>query len=339
MKKRGRGVGVMWYPTHPVGSNPSSAFAKINSDGSMVVMAGAKDVGQGSTTVLAQVAAACLGVPLDWVSMVTGDTGLTPYDGGSTGSRVTYIASRAVELAVAQAKKPLLLVASEHLGVPVEDLESGDGRIWVRSDPSRSIGIPAVAAECYSKKATVPVGAASYAAPGLTPPDPETGQGRSYPSYIYATHMAEVEVDTETGEVEVLRFVAAHDSGTIINPLLAKGQIRGGVSMGIGMALTEQILFQEGRPLNPNFMDYVIPTAMDVPDIEVILCDTPDPTSAFGVKAVGEASVVPTAPAIINAIYDAVGVRIYDLPATPEKILHALKTALASSEQQAASGK
>jgi nicotinate dehydrogenase medium molybdopterin subunit len=328
MKKRGRGVGVMWYPTHPVGPNPSSAFCKINSDGTLVVQAGAKDVGQGSTTALAQVAAATLGVPLEWVSMVTADTDLTPFDGGSTGSRVTYVASRAIELAVGQAKKPLLEVASERLGVPVGDLESGNGKVWVRGDESRSMGISAAAAECYGKKAIVPVGAASYAVP-LARPDLETGQaeGKAYPSYIYATHIAEVEVDTETGEVEVLRFVAAHDSGTVVNPLLTHGQICGGVAMGIGLALTEQMLFKDGRVLNPNFMDYVVPTALDVPDIEVIHCETPDPTSTFGVKAVGEASIVPTAPAVINAIYDAVGVRIYDLPATPEKILRALKSA------------
>ncbi len=332
MKKRGRGIGTMWYPCHPLGPNPSSAFARINSDGSLVVQAGAKDVGQGSTTALAQVAAATLGVPLEWVTMVTADTDLTPYDGGSTGSRVTYIASRAVALAVTQARKPVFQVASEHLGAPPEDLESGDGRIWVRGDPSRSMGLPAAAGECYTRKATVPVGSASYAAP-LNRPDLETGQagGKAYPSCIFATHMAEVEVDTETGEVEVVRFVAAHDSGTVVNPLLTKGQICGGVSMGIGYALSEQMLFKDGRLLNPNFMDYVLPTAMDVPDIEVIHCETPDPTSTYGVKVVGEASVVPTVPAILNAIHDAVGVRIYDLPATPEKILRALKAAREAS--------
>ncbi len=329
MKKRGRGVGVMWYPTHPTGPNPSAAFVKVNSDGTVVVLAGAKDVGQGSTTVLAQVAAAALGVPLEWVSVVSADTELTPYDGGSTGSRVTYIASRAVELAVAQARKPLLEVASERLGVPPEELESGDGKIWVRGDPARSIGIDTAANECYFRKAVVPVGAASYSAQ-IAAPDPETGQRKGrpvYPSYIYATHIAEVEVDTETGEVEVLRFVAAHDSGTVVNPLLTQGQINGGIALGIGYALTEQMLFREGRLMNPNFMDYVIPTALDVPDIQVVFCEVPDPASPHGVKAVGEASVVPTAPAVINAICDAVGVRIYDLPATPEKVLRALKAA------------
>ncbi len=326
MKKRGRGVASMWYPTHPTGPNPSSAFAKINADGTLVVMAGARDVGQGSTTVLAQVAAACLGVPLEWVSMVVSDTDLTPYDGGSTGSRVTYIASKAIELAIAQARQPLWEVASERLGVPPEELESGDGKIWVRGEPDRSIGIPAAAGECYTKKARIPVGAASYAAP-LTHPDPETGQGKCYPSHVYATHMAEVEVDTETGEVELLRFVAAHDSGTIINPMLARGQICGAIAMGVGMALSEEIMIREGKTLNPNFMDYVLQTSMDVPDIEVIQCETPDPNSPFGVKSLGEAAIIPTVPAVINAIYDAVGVRIQDLPATPEKILRALKAA------------
>ena len=155
--------------------------------------------------------------------------------------------------------------------------------------------------------------------------DPETGQGKPFSTYVYATQVAEVEVDTETGWVEVIRIVAAHDCGTPINPSLMEGQVQGGIAQGIGFALSEEILFKEGAQLNAGLRDYVVPTSLDMPAIEVILVDNYDPTGPFGAKGVGEPTSVPTAPAILNAIYDAVGVRLYSLPATPEKVLRALK--------------
>lgn len=149
---------------------------------------------------------------------------------------------------------------------------------------------------------------------------------KPFAAYVYATQVAEVEVDDETGEVEVLRICAAHDSGTAINPALVEGQVEGGIAMGIGMALAEEMLFDaEGRQINPNLTNYLIPTSLDMPKIEVDVVQSYDPVGPFGAKGVGEPTLVPTAPAILNAIYDAVGVRITDLPATAEKILMAIK--------------
>jgi len=327
MKKRGKGMAVMWYPIGPAGTpHPSAALAQVNEDGKLVVFTGAPDVGQGSTTALAQIAADTLGVPLDWVRMVTADTEITPPDFGTLGSRVTYVTGHAVQIAVEQAKQTLLSVAGELLNTPAENLEIGEGRVWGQDNPDLSLDIPTVAREAILKRGKSPVGTGTFA-PATTMADRETGQGTPFPTYVYATHMAEVEVDTETGEVAVLRLVAAHDSGVVINPMLTEGQIAGGVAQGIGMALSEEILLREGRTLNPNLMDYVLPTALDVPDIQFIHVETPDDTGPYGAKCVGEPSLIPTAPAILNAIYDAVGVRIYDLPATPEKILRALKAA------------
>lgn len=151
-----------------------------------------------------------------------------------------------------------------------------------------------------------------------------TGQGTPFENYVFATQIAEVEVDDETGEVDVLKVIAVHDCGTPINPMLVEGQIEGGISMGLGYALLEELVVENGKVENPNFVDYVLPTAMDMPEIEISLIENPDPLGPFGAKGIGEPATVPTAPAIINAIYDAVGVRIRELPVTPQKILNAL---------------
>jgi CO/xanthine dehydrogenase Mo-binding subunit len=156
--------------------------------------------------------------------------------------------------------------------------------------------------------------------------DPETGQGKPFSTYVYATQCAEVEVDDETGEVNVVYMSAAHDCGTAINPMLVEGQIEGGISMGIGFALQEEMLFDEkGRQLNPNLTNYIMPTSLDMPEIDVDIVENFDPTGPFGAKGVGEPTAVPTAAAICNAIFDAVGVRITSLPATAEKVLRAIK--------------
>ena len=170
-----------------------------------------------------------------------------------------------------------------------------------------------------------PIGSASWNPPTVAM-DPETGQGKPFATYVYATQIAEVDVDDETGEVEVLRIVASHDCGTPINPMLVEGQVEGGISMGVGLALQEEMLFDaKGRQINPNLTNYIMPTSLDMPEIDVDIVDNYDPTGPFGAKGVGEPTVVPTAAAILNAIYDAVGVRITSLPATAEKVLAAIK--------------
>jgi CO/xanthine dehydrogenase Mo-binding subunit len=178
------------------------------------------------------------------------------------------------------------------------------------------------------------LGSASFN-PSTVALDPQTGQGKPFATYVYATQIADVMVDDETGEVQVLRVVASHDCGVPINPMLVEGQIEGGISMGIGFALQEEMLFDsKGLQRNPNLTNYIMPTSLDMPEIEVDIVSNFDPTGPFGAKGVGEPTAVPTAAAIINAIYNAVGARVYSLPATPEKVLAAIKAKKAQSLQK-----
>ena len=289
------------------------------------------ETGQGSLTVLAQIAAEELGIATDDVHVVSADTDGTPMDTGAIASRTTYVTGNAVRLAAEKAKAILFEVAAPLLGVRADQLEARDRKIQVKAFPQRFLPIGEVANHAQVIKGQPAIGSASWNPPTVAM-DPETGQGKPFNTYVYATQIAEVDVDDETGEVEVLRIVAAHDCGTAINPMLVEGQVEGGISMGIGFALQEEILFDKaGRQLNPNLTNYIMPTSLDMPDIEVDIVDSYDPTGPFGAKGVGEPTSVPTAAAILNAIHNAVGVRITSLPATAEKVLAAIK---AKREQQ-----
>jgi CO/xanthine dehydrogenase Mo-binding subunit len=304
---------------------------KVNEDGTAILISGTVETGQGSKTVLAQIAAEELGIAPDDVTMVTADTDSAPMDTGPIASRTTYVTGNAIRLAAAKAKQILFEAAAPLLGVPADQLDARDRKIVVRGFEQKHLSIGDVAFHSQVKLGLPAVGTASFNPPTV-PLDPETGQGKPFSTYVYATQIAEVEVDTETGWVDVLRVVAAHDCGRVINPMLVEGQIEGGVAMGIGFALAEEIVFHEGVQVNPNFTDYVMPTILDVPPIEVLMVEKHDPTGPFGAKGVGEPTLVPTAAAILNAIYDAVGVRIRSLPATPEKVLRALQEQSAPSE-------
>ena len=246
-------------------------------------------------------------------------------DTGAIASRTTYVTGNSVRLAAEKAKRILFEAAAPILGVKPEQLEARDRKIQVQGYPQRNLAISEVAHRAQVVMGQPPIGSASWNPPTVAM-DPETGQGKPFSTYVYATQIAEVEVDDETGEVQVLRIVAAHDCGTAINPMLVEGQVEGGISMGIGFALQEEILFDgAGRQVNPNLSNYIMPTSLDMPDIEIDIVDSYDPTGPFGAKGVGEPTSVPTAAAILNAIHDAVGVRITSLPATAEKVLAAIK--------------
>ena len=327
MRHPGRGVACMWYPIgFTVTANPSAAVVKVNEDGTVTVLTGTVETGQGSLTVLGQIAAQELGVDPTRVRLVSADTDTTPMDTGAVASRTTFVTGNAVRLAAAQAKSILFEVAVPLLGALVSDLEAADDTIRVVGDPERCLALGEVAAQAQNVDGRPAIGSASFNPPTV-PLAPETGQGEPFAAYVYATQIADVIVDDETGEVEVIRICAAHDCGTAINPTLVEGQIEGGIGMGIGMALQEEMLFDgEGRLLNANLTNYIIPTTLDMPRIETDIVQTYDPVGPFGAKGVGEPTLVPTAAAIANAICDAVGVRITDLPATSEKILAAIKT-------------
>ncbi|HHX11346.1 MAG TPA: molybdopterin-dependent oxidoreductase [Clostridiales bacterium] len=325
MKKRGRGIATMFYPvgftSYP---NPATAFIKMNEDGTVIILTGAKDIGQGSTTILAQIAAEVLGVKYEDITIVSGDTKITPYDLGTVASRVTYVVGNAIMNAAMELRDSLFQVAAAELDIKVAGLAAVNGDIYVKGLPERRISIAEVASKAHLFQGTPPIGSGTYN-PVTTFLDPETGHGKAYGTHVFATQIADVEVDIETGEVDLIKIVAVHDCVTAINPMLVRGQIDGGVGNGVGYALTEEMVVVDGIVKNPGFTDYILPTALDVPEIISGIVERPDSTGPFGAKGVGEPSLLPTAPAIINAIYDAVGVRIVDLPATPEKILRALK--------------
>jgi CO/xanthine dehydrogenase Mo-binding subunit len=326
MKRRGRGMACMWYPIGvTVRANPSAAVVKIDDDGTATLLTGTVETGQGSLTILAQIVAQELGIATDDVHVVSADTDTTPMDIGAVASRTTYVTGNAARLAAEKAKEILFEVAAPMLGVKPNQLEAKDHKIVVKGYPQRNAHIGEVANHARMVIGQPPIGSASFN-PATVALDPETGQGKPFGTYIYATQIAEVDVDDETGEVEVIRIVASHDCGTPINPMLVEGQIEGGISMGVGFALEEEILFDsQGRQLNPNLTNYIIPTSLDMPEVEVDIVDNYDPTGPFGAKGLGEPTLVPTAAAILNAIYDAVGVRITSLPATAEKIFTAIQ--------------
>ena len=246
-------------------------------------------------------------------------------DYGAIASRTTYVTGNAVLLAAEKARQILFEGAAPLLGVPVDQLKAANRKIEVLGFPSKSMDIGEVSQHCEAVIGTPSIGSASYNPPTV-PMDPETGQGKPFNTYVYATQIADVEVDDETGEVEVKRMVAVHDCGTPINPMLVEGQIEGGISMGVGFALQEEILFtDDGTQINPNLTNYIMPTSLDMPELEVELVDNYDPTGPFGAKGAGEPTAGPTAAAIMNAIYDAVGVRITSLPATAERVFGAMQ--------------
>ncbi len=326
MKKRGRGMACMWYPIgFTVAANPSSAVVKLDEDGTATLLTGTVETGQGSLTILAQIVAQELGISTDDVNVVSADTDSTPMDTGAIASRTTYVTGNAARLAAEKVKLMLFEVAAPLLNVKPNQLEAKDHKIVVKGFPQRNMHIGDAANHARTVTGEPPIGSASFN-PATVALDPETGQGKPFGTYVYATQIAEVEVDDETGDVEVIRIVASHDCGTPINPMLVEGQVEGGISMGVGFALQEEILFNaNGVQMNPNLTNYIMPTSLDMPEVEVDIVDNYDPSGPFGAKGVGEPTLVPTAACILNAIYDAVGVRITSLPATAEKVFNAIQ--------------
>jgi len=326
---RGRGIGIaagvyvsgskIWVP-----HDSSSAFVKLNEDGSVSLLTGTADIGQGSTTVLAQLVAHELGISPQEVTVIAADTDVTPFDLGTYASRVTFIAGNAVLAAARDAKRQLLEVAAEKMKADPESLELRDHGVFLKGTTEQAMLLEeAVVAALFSSQGIPIMGRGSYNPP--TDYDPQVRKGSRTLAYAFGAQVAEVEVNLETGQVKVLSLGAAQDCGFAINPMAVEGQVEGGVTMGLGQALYEDCLMEEGKTLNPSFAEYKIPSARDVPEIRTYLVEPIDPEGPYGAKGIGEMPQLPTCPAIANAIYDAIGVQIKSLPITPEKILAALK--------------
>lgn len=325
MKKRGTGYACMIYGVGFGFGRPdnSGAYVEMAEDGTVTVLCGGADMGQGLAEMLALITAEELGVRQEDVRVINADTAVTPDAGPSTASRQTYVSGHAVLKAASTMKKTVVEVAAEMLGVQPDDISLRGGGVYVKGSRERKLELREVADRCHrTGRPCLAWGWHNITTPDV---DPETNQGDAYATYIFATQAAEVEVDTDTGEVTVLRLVAAHDLGKVVNLLAAEGQVEGACSMGVGYALSEQILLDNGIPLTPSLAEYMIPTALDMPRVVPLLVEDPDPTGPFGAKGLGEGATIPTAPAIVNAIYDAVGVRLTSLPATPDKVKEALR--------------
>jgi CO/xanthine dehydrogenase Mo-binding subunit len=329
-KVRGRGMACMYKAPSMPPNAQSSAIVKFNEDGTVGVLTTAMEIGQGSLTALAQIAAEELGLPLENVTVALPDTDYTPYEWQTVASRISYSAGNAVLAAARDAKNQLLSVAARVLELPAESLTIEAGNIFPVANPGRKLAVRDVAMGYLLPEGAIGgpvIGRGAFIPAGLTGLDKETGQGECpAPFWTYGTQVADIEVDTQTGEITVLKVTAAYEVGKIINPAMCKGQVQGGIVQGLGSALYEQLILKEGKPLNNDFVDYKIPAATDTPEMDIILLETaPQADGPFGVKGIAEPTMVPTAPAIANAIHDALGVRIKDLPLTAEKVLAALK--------------
>ncbi len=315
--RRGTGVACMWYGCGNTSmSNPSTMRVGLKADGALVLYQGAVDIGQGSNTVLAQICAETLGVSLDRLTLVTGDTGRTADAGKTSASRQTFISGRATQRAAQALRAAILRLANAGESAV---LAFGQGVVHVRDgEVARTIELAALPADAEGHVLT---GEATFDPPTTTLD--ENGQGVPYATYAFGAQVAEVLVDVELGTVKVLRMTAAHDVGQAINPMLIEGQVEGGIAQGIGMALMEE--WVPGR--TDNLHDYLIPTVGDVPEIETILIEDKEPLGPFGAKGVGEPALIPTAAAILNAIRDATGVPIRRVPATPDRVRAAILAA------------
>lgn len=308
------------------GHNACGVVMRVHEDGGVTVQTGATDSGQGAETLVAAVTAEILGISLDQVQVAKVDTLFTPVDPGSYGSRVTSTAGHAVRIAAEDARRQLAAVAAEKLGVPEERLEFRGQRVYDRDNPEVGMPFRQLCRLAYAHGSGQVIIGRGFYGQDLPVQDLEGGKGDAAGTYSFGTQIAEVEVDRLTGQTRLTKMIVAHDLGFAINPTVCEGQHDGSVLGGLGHAMYEQCLVEDGYTLNPSFLDYKMPTACDMPgEMESISIETHDPVGPFGAKESAEGTQISTLPAIINAIYDATGVMFTELPVTPEKILRALE--------------
>jgi carbon-monoxide dehydrogenase large subunit len=324
--KIGRGFACIQKPTRS--PTTSNAGVTVSAQGEVTVFAGTVEIGQGCNTILSQVAAEELKVPIDKVRMHPLDTDVIPYDASTTSSRSTYHMGNAVRGAAIHAREQIMEAASPMLEARVADLDYADGKVFLKDQPQQALPIGEVVKRKLGIHGLVR-GDASYTYEIGKDLDLETGHSdHASAFYMYATQAAEVMVDEESGRVRLLRMSAAHDVGKAINPLNCVAQIEGGVAMGIGSALHEEMVIDStGKVRNPSFLDYHLVTSLDVPTMIPIIVECPEPEGPYGAKGLGEPGLAPTPAAIGNAVADAIGVRVYDLPLKPENVYWAIQNA------------
>lgn len=329
-KVRGKGIAFGFKAPSMPNNVASSAIIKINEDGTAHLLTSAQDIGQGSDTALTQIAAETLSISPDKITIKTGDTDHTPYEWQTVASRITYCAGNAIKLACEDAKDQLLELAQLKLGIFKRDLEFIDGNIVSKIYPDKKVSIAEL-----SLGLTMPdgsgihgpiVGRGSFIPANVRNADKKTGLGdKPVAFWTFGCQGVDIEVDTETGNIKVLKVASSFDVGKVINPQLIEAQIEGAIVQGLGTGIFEELIIKDGKVLNPDFVDYKIPTSDDMPEMIIKFVENSEETGPFGARGVAEPAMVPTAPAIANALYNAIGIRINSLPITSEKVLNAIK--------------
>jgi CO/xanthine dehydrogenase Mo-binding subunit len=333
-RKIGRGLAnafqsygrIMWF------HDTSRAWVGVEQDGTVVIRSGVPDIGAGQVNSLCQIAAEVLGVPLERVTIYATDSAVTPLAGTSTATRQLYMSGNAVYRAADEVRKKLIDAAARELGVASAevDLENGYAVLRDGAPPKRAkagtLSIAELAKRCAAEGVDLSH-LAQFNAPFTDGLDPETGQGDIWPDFTFGAVAVEIAVDIETGGIDLLKCVACHDVGRAINPAAVHGQIAGGTCQGLGYALMEEFIVRDGQVKTPSFAEYLIPTSRDFPPTEVIILESGTGLGPFGAKGIGEPSLTPAAPAVANALADALGVRIHEVPLTPERVLKAVDRA------------
>ncbi|NUQ35894.1 MAG: molybdopterin-dependent oxidoreductase [Planctomycetaceae bacterium] len=326
---RGIGVGCAFYisgsalPIHWNKLPQSTVHLKIDMDGGITVHSLAAEIGQGSDTVLAQMVAEVLGVNMDRIHVRSQETDLAPIDLGSYSSRVTFMAGNAARDAAEKIRHDLAQAAAKLTGQPAQYFDFKDERLVCRSKPSVAVTFMEALHEAQADRGAL-IASGCYQSPPLGTEFKGSNAGLS-PSYSFSAYICEVDVDPETGFVQPRHIWAAHDCGRALNPMAVEGQLEGSIHMGLGQALTEQMRYRGGQLLNGNFLDYKIPTPYETPEMDIVIVESIDPEGPFGAKECGEGGLAPIIPAVGNAIYDAVGVRLFEVPMTPDRVLRAIE--------------
>lgn len=327
MKKRGIGVGLSYYGTGYGNGFPdvSRANVRLLPDGRIGIYCGVTEVGQGAKTAMVQIGAEVLGIRVEDIDLIHEDTSLMPDSGTAAATRQTYNTGNAIKIACENMRSELFEKAKIELGLnSTAGLIAENGEIVLSFFPQKRISFEELSKKYHGNDI---IKASGEFVAQTTEMDPETGQGAPYWPYTFNACGVELEVDTATGVVTLLRATFAQDVGRAVNPKLLEGQMDGGFAMALGYVLFEDLKLENGAINNNKFSKYLIPTAMDMVDVKNVIIEDPESTAPYGAKGVGEPTMIPVGPAILNAIYNATGVRIKELPATPEKVMKALREA------------
>ncbi len=324
MKHRGRGVACGWYGiARTAAMDRAAVWVELDVGGTVKIATGVTEIGEGVLTGLCQIAAHEMGVRPEDIVLGDNDTARVPEAAHAGATRMTYMIGNAVALGCREAFGRFRAAMGAYWGVSADSVHAFAGHVWVEGSTSKRMRMEHAVHVLKKERGIVIVGSGLFTS-AHTALHPDTGEATPWQSYVFGAQVAEVEVDDDTGEVQVLGVWAAHDVGRVVNPQQVEGQIEGAVVMAVGHALMEEYVQINGTTTTPGFAKYILPTALDIPHVTSVLLTEPDPKTPLGVKGIGEPAITPTAAAIVNAIYDAVGVRMTRLPATPERVLQAL---------------